>query len=77
MKTITFTSHYNKHEMNIRLTDEKYEKLMSDNAPVELYCLDSDRVASGYVPLVFSAAQIRRLNKALVGIDYWDKITKA
>lgn len=77
MKTITFISHYNKQEMNIRLTDEKYEKLMSDNDPVELYCSDSDRMAAGYEPQTFSRDQIKRLNKALTGIDYWDKIVKA
>ena len=74
MKTITFTSHYNKQEMNVRLSDDKAEKI---DELLELYLLDSDRMAAGYEPQTFSRAQIKRLNKALVGIDYWDQITKA
>jgi len=74
MKTITFTSHYNKHEMSVRLSDDKAEKI---DELLELYHNDSDRMAAGYEPKTFSRAQIKRLNKALVGIDYWDKIVKA
>ena len=74
MKTITFTSHYNKQEMNIRLSDDKAEKI---DGLLEQYRNDSDRMAAGYEPETFSRGQIKRLNKALPGIDYWDKIVEA
>lgn len=76
MKNVTFVSHYNKEEMNIRLTDEKYEQLMNNKGyePMELYLLDADRVAYGKEPQIFSASQIKRLNKALIGTEYWGKI---
>ncbi len=74
MKTITFVSHYNKQEMNVRLSDDKAEKI---DELIEQYRNDSDRIAYGYEPLIFSRAQIKRLNKALLGIDYWEKIIEA
>ena len=74
MKTITFVSHYNKQEMNVRLSDDKAEKI---DELIEQYRNDSDRMAAGYEPQTFSRAQIKRLNKALSGIDYWDNIVEA
>ena len=74
MKTITFTSHYNKQEMNVRVSNDKAENI---DELLELYHLDSDRMAAGYEPQTFSRAQIKRLNKALIGIDYWDNIAEA
>ena len=76
MKTITFVSHYNKEEMNIRLSDEKYDMLMNNKhyEPMELYLLDADRVAYGKEPQIFSASQIKRRKKALIGTEYFDKI---
>ena len=74
MKTITFISHYNKQEINVRLSDDKAEKI---DELIELYRIDSDRMAYGYEPQTFSRAQIKRLNKALPGIDYWDNIVEA
>ncbi len=78
MKTVTFVSHYNKEEMNIRLTDEKYDKLMNNSRyePMELYRLDADRVAYDEEPQILSKAQIKRLNKSLLGTEYWDKIVE-
>ena len=76
MKNVTFVSHYNKEEMNIRLSDEKYEQLMNNKhyEPMELYLLDADRVAYGKEPKILSKGQIKRLNNALVRTEYWDKI---
>lgn len=74
MKTITFTSHYNKQEMNVRVSNDKAENI---DELLELYHIDSDRMAAGYEPQTFSRAQIKRLNKALIGIDYWDNIAEA
>lgn len=74
MKTITFISHYNKQEMNVRLSDDKAEKI---DELIELYRNDSDRIAYGYEPRTFSRAQIKRLDKALLGIDYWDNVVEA
>lgn len=73
MKTITFISHYNKQEMNVRLSDDKAEKI---DELIELYRNDSDRIAYGYEPRTFSRAQIKRLDKALLGIDYWDNVVE-
>lgn len=60
--------------MNVRLSYDKAEKI---DELLELYHLDSDRIAAGYEPQTFSRAQIKRLNKALTGIDYWDNIVEA
>ncbi len=78
MKTVTFASHYNNEEMNIRLTDEKYDELMNNSRyePMELYRLDADRVAYGQEPRILSKAQVKRLENALTGTEYWDKIVE-
>lgn len=70
MKTITFVNHYNKQSINVRLSDDKAEKI---DELLELYTTDSDRMAAGYEPRTFSRAQIKKLN-SLSGIDYWDKV---
>lgn len=74
MKTITFISHYNKQEINVRLSDDKAERT---DGFLDLYRYDSYRMATGYEPETFSRAQMKRLNKALPGIDYWDKVVEA
>ena len=74
MITITFVSHYNKQEMNIRLSDDKAKKT---EGFFELYLYDLYRIANGYEPETFSRGQIKRLDKALPGIDYWDKVVEA
>lgn len=76
MKTITFVSHYNNLEKNVRLSDEKAEKLMNNKwySPLELFNLDADRVAAGEAPRYFSKGQIKALVGFFSGIDYWEDI---
>ena len=76
MKTVTFISHYFRHETNIRLSDDKYNSLMHNSAyePIELYLLDANRVSYGISPIIFSVGQIKRLHRELLGTEYWDKI---
>lgn len=76
MKTITFVSHYNNLEKNVRLSDEKAEKLMNNkwHSPLELFNLDADRVAAGEAPQYFSKGQIKALEGYIPGIDYWETI---
>jgi hypothetical protein len=73
MKTITFISHYYKQRVNVRLSDEKAAKI---DELILLYRDDSDRVAYGYEPQTFSRSQIKSLDHALLGIDYWDKVAE-
>lgn len=76
MKTVTFVSHYFQTELKIRLTDGKYNSLMSNkhSTPLELYLLDDYRVLYGKQPKYFSSGQIKKLQRALTGIEYWDNI---
>ena len=76
MKTITFVSHYNKLEMNIRISDEKAEQLFNNKnySPIELYARDCSRVVNGQEPEYFSKGQLNKLNNYHPGIDYWDEI---
>lgn len=76
MITVTFISHYFKIELNIRLSQTKYDVLMNNKFyyPMELYRIDVDRVKHGFQPHIFSPAQINKLKNYLSGSEYWDKI---
>jgi hypothetical protein len=76
MKTITFISHYNGTELNVRLTDEKADKLLNNKnyAPIELYRHDHDRVSAGEEPHYLSKGQVKKLDNYLNGIEYWDAV---
>lgn len=76
MKTVTFISHYCSKDKHIRLSDDNYNKLMDHEiySPIELYLNDVERVSYGLTPIIFSKSQIMRLNKGVIGLEYWDKI---
>ena len=79
MKTITFISHYNAINVNVRLSDDKADALFNNKygyTPIELYNTDYDRMHAGYSPLYFSKNQIKRLESHMIGEDYYDKIEK-
>ena len=60
--------------MNVRLSNDKAKKT---DGFFELYLYDVFRIENGYEPETFSRGQIKRLDKALTGIDYWDKVVEA
>lgn len=76
MKTITFTSYYNKNQVNVRIADEKAEQLFNNQwySPLELYHRDSERVFEGLEPKYFSKGQIKKLDNWLPGVDVWDTL---
>lgn len=79
MKTITFISHYNAINVNVRLSDDKADALFNNKygyTPIELYNTDYDRMYAGYSPIYFSKNQIKRLESHMIGEDYYDKIEK-
>lgn len=77
MKTITFVSHYNKLEIDIRISDEKAEKLFGNKneyRPIDLYEMDILRLNNDVDPKYFSKGQIKKLISYHLGIDFWDDI---
>lgn len=76
MKTITFTSHYNKTKLNVRLSDEKADKLFNNKyySALELYQKDSENVSYKENTKIFSFGQIKKLDNYLTGIDYWSSV---
>lgn len=73
MKIITFISHYNAICVNIRLSDDKAEKVLNDD-PIDLYISDCNRINAGYEPRYFSKHQIRKLNSSISKFDYYSNI---
>lgn len=73
MKTITFISHYNAIRVNIRLNDDKAEKVINDD-PIDLYISDCNRINAGYEPRYFSKYQISKLNSSISKFDYYSNI---
>lgn len=76
MKIVTFVSHYFMFKANSRLTDGMYILLMKNKSfsPIELYNLDVDCFSHGNYPQIFSAGQLIKLKKSLLGTEYWDHI---
>ena len=60
--------------MNVRLSNDKAK---NTGWFLDLYLYDLYRIANGYEPETFSRGQIKRLDKALPGIDFWDKVVEA
>lgn len=73
--TITFTSHYNKLSMDIRLNAENAAKLLSEQNPIDAYREDCDRLLNDCEPRYFSKYQLCKLG-SIPGIDFWDSISK-
>ena len=73
MKTITFISHHNNIRVNIRLNDQKAEKVLNDD-PIDLYITDCNRINAGFEPRYFSKYQIRKLDSSISIFDYYSNI---
>lgn len=73
--TITFTSHYNKLSMDIRLNAENAAKLLSEQNPIDAYREDCDRLLNDCEPRYFSKYQLCKLGKVPCA-DYWDSIER-
>lgn len=73
MKTITFINHHDGTELNIRLTNEKADKLLNNKYydPSELYHHDHERILCGEEPQILSKGQVKKLDNDLHGIEYW------
>ena len=65
MKKVYFTNRFNNVEVEVRLSDNQYLRLITNkyHNPYELYINDCDRVFAGENPLIFSKDQIKRLNR--------------
>ena len=65
MKKVYFKTRWNNVEVEVRLSDNQYLRLTTNNYynPYELYREDSDRIFAGENPLIFSKHQIKRLNR--------------
>lgn len=76
MKTITFTSHYNKTKLNVRLSDDNADKLFNNKyySALELYQKDSENVSYMQNTKIFSFGQIKKIDNYLPGIDYWESV---
>ena len=67
MKKVYFTNRFYNVEVEVRLSDNQYLRLITNKYynPYELYRNDCDRVFVGENPLIFSKNQIKRLNRLL------------
>lgn len=65
MKKVYFKTRWNNVKVEVRLSDNQYLRLTTNNYynPYELFREDSDRIFSGENPLIFSKHQIKRLNR--------------
>ena len=77
MKTITFTSHYNKVQLNMHISDENAAALFSHEFPMEAILDENERIANDYEPKYLSMGQVKKLNSYLSGIDCWATVELA
>lgn len=86
-KTITLVSHYNKGELRLRLTSERYGRLIDALATYDEYynkypdvwdVIEQDRyyLTYGEEPKIFSRYQLSQIITSLYRNDYYDAITE-
>ena len=71
MKKVYFTNRFNNVEVEVRLSDNQYLRLITNKYynPYELYINDCNRVFAGENPLIFSKNQIKRIDSFLQQFD--------